>query len=592
VPPAKRIRILPEETVNRVAAGEVVERPAAALKELIENGLDAGAASIAVELERAGKSLIRVTDDGAGMGHDELLLALERHATSKIVAVEDLARVSTFGFRGEALPSIAAVSRLVIETREHGAPAGTRLEADGGRIVRVGPCGCPEGTRVEVRDLFHTVPARLKFLRTDATELARCLEVASRLALACPAVGFAVRHGDRDLLRLAPATDAGTRLRDYLGREFFAGLVPVRGARGELSVSGFVSRPGAGRPGPEHQQIFVNGRPVRDPLLAQGVREACRDHFLQEAGGVAYYLWVVLPPDAVDVNVHPTKREVRFRDLPAVRGVVGEALRSALRTDRAAGIPVTARVGVALPPLDRAGGLSPFAADAGAAYDRSSSQGRLPLPLPPDRAPTGETTVLPLGLPQPTPSTPSTTGQLFGTYLLCPGPDGLVIVDQHAAHERVLYERFLARPPGAASQQLFEPLLLELSPAEESVFESLGPALAAVGIAVAPFGPRSWRVTALPPELPPAEAATFVRELAAAILAEASPRRVGEHRHRAAAILACHAAVRANRRLGPAETASLLAELARCDNPGACPHGRPTTITIDRAEIERRFKRG
>jgi DNA mismatch repair protein MutL len=588
----ERIRILPEETINRVAAGEVVERPAAALKELIENSLDAGAGHVDVDLERAGKGLIRVVDDGAGMSHDEVLLALERHATSKIATVEDLARVSTFGFRGEALPSIAAVSRLLVETRERGAPAGTRLEADGGHIRRVGPCGCPQGTRIEVRDLFHTVPARLKFLRTDATELGRCAEVVARLALASPRVGFALRHGGRELLRLAPAADEGARLREHLGGGFYARLLPLRGARGDVSVSGYVSRPGAGRPGAEHQQIFVNGRPVRDPLLAQGLREACRDHFLQDAAGVSWYLWITLPADEVDVNVHPTKREVRFRDLPAVRGVVGEALRSALRADRAAGIPVTARVGVVLPPLDRAGGLSPFAADAGAAYDRSSSQGRLPLPLPPDRAPTGETTVLPLGLPQPTPSTPSTTGQLFGTYLLCPGPDGLVIVDQHAAHERVLYERFLARPADAASQLLLEPILVELSPAEESVFESLAPALAAVGIAVAPFGPRSWRVTALPPELPPAEAATFVRELAAAILAEASPPRVGEHRHRAAAILACHAAIRANRRLGPAETASLLAELARCDNPGACPHGRPTTITIDRAEIERRFKRG
>ncbi|HEY6000398.1 MAG TPA: DNA mismatch repair endonuclease MutL, partial [bacterium] len=332
----QRIRILPEETINRVAAGEVVERPAAALKELLENGIDAGAASVAVELERAGKGLISVTDDGAGMGHDELLLALERHATSKIASVEDLGRVATFGFRGEALPSIAAVSRLLIETRERGAHAGTRLEADGGRILRVAPCGCPEGTRVEVRGLFHTVPARLKFLRTDATELGRCLEVASRLALACHRVAFSVRHGGRDLLRLAPAPDPGTRLRGHLGVEFFAGLLPVRAARDLAAVSGYFSRPGAGRPGAEHQQLFVNGRPVRDQLLAQGIREACRDHFLQEPAGASWYLWIELPPEEVDVNVHPTKREVRFRDLPAVRGLVTEAVREALRRDRAA----------------------------------------------------------------------------------------------------------------------------------------------------------------------------------------------------------------------------------------------------------------
>ena len=340
VPQSNRIRILSEETINRVAAGEVVERPAAALKELLENSIDAGAAQIAVELARAGKGLIRVGDDGSGMSRDDLLLAIERHATSKIAAVEDLAGVATFGFRGEALPSIAAVSRLRIETRERGAPDGTRLEADGGRILRVAPCGCPEGTLIEVRDLFHSVPARLKFLRSEATELGHCLQVASRLALACPGIGISVRHGERDLLRLAPARDAGARLREHFGREFFAGLVPVRGAGAACAVSGFVSRPGAGRPGAEYQQLFVNGRPVRDPLLAQGLREACRDHFLQEKAGVSYFLWLTLPAERVDVNVHPTKREVRFRDPGAVRAIVGTALREALRTDSAVRVPV------------------------------------------------------------------------------------------------------------------------------------------------------------------------------------------------------------------------------------------------------------
>ena len=579
-----RIRILPEETINRVAAGEVVERPAAALKELLENGIDAGAAQIAVELAHAGKGLIRVSDDGSGMSRDDLLLAIERHATSKITAVEDLAGVATFGFRGEALPSIAAVSRLRIETRERGATDGTRLEADGGRILRVAPCGCPEGTLIEVRDLFHSVPARLKFLRSEATELGHCLQVASRLALACPGVGIVVRHGERELLRLAPARDAGTRLREHFGREFFAGLVPVRGAGEACSVSGFVSRPGAGRPGAEYQQIFVNGRPVRDPLLAQGLREACRDHFLQEKTGVSYFLWMTLPAERVDVNVHPTKREVRFRDPGAVRAIVGAALREALRTDSAVRVPLfDARSGESTPPARcprRHAAPAAIAAEPAAAGDyavrrpasRSCRSGRS-------------------GPPSALRRSRRDSMQLFETYIVCPTPDGLVLVDQHAAHERILYERFLSRPAGGESQHLLEPVLFDISPGEEDTLESLRPALEALGVVIEPIGPRAWRLLALPVELDASGAIAFVREMSALALAGETPARVEDFRHRAAAVLACHTAVRANQRLGAGGIAALLADLARTGTPGACPHGRPTSITIDRDEIQRRFKR-
>lgn len=581
--PNRRIRILPEETVNRVAAGEVVERPAAALKELLENSIDAGATQIGVELTHAGKTLIRVGDDGSGMGHDDLLLALERHATSKIAAVEDLARVATFGFRGEALPSIAAVSRLRVETRERGAREGTRLDADGGRILRVAPCGCPEGTQVEVRDLFHTVPARLKFLRTEATELGHCLQVASRLALACPGLGVLVRHGGRDVLRLSPAADASARLRDYLGREFCAGLLPVRGATAACAVAGFVSRPGAGRPGADYQQLFVNGRPVRDPVLAQGIRESCRESFLQEKAGVSYFLWLTLPAAGVDVNVHPTKREVRFREPGAVIATVGEAVGDALRTDGAVRLPAgLPRTGDA----HREPGQPAFAAAATLAGEPTAAAGYAPtsasqplLPLAPD----------PAAAPQAPPA--SGSSQLFGTYLLCPGPAGLVLVDQHAAHERILYERYLARTGKSASQRLLDPILFETAPGEAGALEALRPALAAVGIDVEPIGPRSWRVLALPVELGAGGAVGFVREVAALAPEGGVPARVEEFKQRAAALLACHTAVRAQQRLGPHEIAALLSDLARTENPGVCPHGRPTSITIDRDEIERRFKR-
>jgi DNA mismatch repair protein MutL len=578
-----RIRILSEETINRVAAGEVVERPAAALKELLENSVDAGSTSIAVELAQAGKGLIRVADDGSGMSRDDLLLAIERHATSKIAAVEDLAGVATFGFRGEALPSIAAVSRLRIETRERGATEGTRLEALGGRVVSVAPCGCPEGTLIEVRDLFHSVPARLKFLRTEATELSHCLQVASRLALACPAVGFVVRHGERDLLRLAPARDAGARLREHLGREYFAGLLPVRGAGPGGAVWGFVSRPGAGRPGPDYQQLFVNGRPVRDPLLAQGLREACRDLFIQERSGVSYFLWLELPAQLVDVNVHPTKREVRFRDPGAVRALLGAAVREALRTDGATRVPAFTPGDNApfdAPPPAFGSGAASRAAEPAAGGSYAVSPPVQPrLPLGPDRTDAPQAAQAPGPL------------QLLGTYIVCPSAEGLVLVDQHAAHERILYERYLARQEGAACQQLLEPALFDTAPGEEEALATLSPALAALGVVIEPIGPRSWRLLALPPELDPEGAIAFVRELLARSRAGESPARVEDFRHRAAAILACHTAVRANQRLDAAGIAALLSDLARTETPGACPHGRPTSITIDRDEIERRFKR-
>jgi DNA mismatch repair protein MutL len=575
---AGRIRVLSEETINRVAAGEVVERPAAALKELLENSVDAGASRLAVDLARAGTGLIRVADDGCGMSGDDVLLALERHATSKIAGVEDLARVGTLGFRGEALPSIAAVSRLRITTRARGEEGGTRVVVEGGRVLRVEPAGCPEGTEIEVRDLFLTVPARLKFLRTEATELAHCVGVVTRLALAEPRLGVVLRHGDRELLRLEPAGDLAARLRDLYGPEFLSGLVPVSGSAGTLAVAGFASRPGAGRPGAEYQQFFVNGRPVRDSLLLQGAKEACRDLFLQEPAGMAFFLRIALPPAEVDVNVHPTKREVRFRDLGRVRALLGEALRAALRADRTAWMrPAPPAASAPAPAVLEGGALPPSASGEGPprAYERRSEAPALPLPAPAASAAPA----------------PAAGGQLFGTYLVTLGPEGLVITDQHAAQERIVYERILARDGCAPSQLLLAPPLLELSPADAEALDTVLVDLRRVGLDVERFGPRSWRVRALPPELNPAEAEAFVREMVALVRQGEVAPRVEAFRVRAAAALACRSSVRAGRRLAPAEADALLRELARTENPAVCPHGRPTSITIDRAEIEKRFKR-
>ncbi len=357
----------------------------------------------------------------------------------------------------------------------------------------------------------------------------------------------------------------------------------MRGAADACAVAGFVSRPGAGRPGADYQQIFVNGRPVRDHVLAQGIRAACRDRFLQEKTGVSYFLWLTLPAERVDVNVHPTKREVRFRDHAAVIAIVGEAMRAALRTDSAAHLPaIVPRAGNAhsAPDPRWLEGSASLAADSStpASYALTSAeQPRLPLVPGPGAAPL-------------TAAEPGAS-QLFGTYLLCPGPEGIVLVDQHAAHERILYERYLARTASSPSQRLLDPVLFEIAPVEDAALEALRPALSAVGVDIEPIGPRSWRVLALPVELAAGGAVGFVREMVALALAGEVPARVEEFNHRAAALLACHTAVRANQRLGPSEIAALLYDLSRTESPGACPHGRPTSITIDRDEIERRFKR-
>jgi DNA mismatch repair protein MutL len=357
----------------------------------------------------------------------------------------------------------------------------------------------------------------------------------------------------------------------------------VRGAGEACSVSGFVSRPGAGRPGAEYQQIFVNGRPVRDPQLAQGLREACRDHFLQEKAGVSYFLWLELPAQRVDVNVHPTKREVRFRDPGAVRAIVGAALREALRADSSVRVPVFETPSgdtVALPVSPVGPPPATMAAEPSVAGRYAGTANRQPqLPLAPQGAADWPASISPDSL------------QLFETYIVNLTPAGLVLVDQHAAHERILYERFLARPGHATSQHLLEPLLFDIAPSEEDSLESLRPALEALGVVIEPIGPRAWRLLAVPVELDASGAVAFVREMTALALAGEAPARIEDFRHRAAALLACHTAIRANQRLGPGAIATLLAELARTGTPGACPHGRPTSITIDRDEIQRRFRR-
>lgn len=476
-----RIRILPDEAVNKVAAGEVVERPAAALKELVENSLDAGAKRVEITLEGSGRTLIRVRDDGGGMTHDELLLSIERHSTSKITAVEDLEKIGTFGFRGEALPSIAAVSRMQVRSRTSGEIEGTLVLMNGGRVVKVAPCGTPAGTEVEVRSLFRNVPARLKFLKSNATELAHCLGVTTRLALAHPAVDFTLAHGKRTLLRLPAASSRSDRIRTYVGDDFFSNFISFDRSDGELAVRGFICRPGTGRAGSEYQHFFVNGRPVRDGLLLRAVKDSCRDYLARERDPLNFYIWIDLPGEEVDVNVHPTKREVRFRAVSIVRRLLDGAIRETLRGDR----------------LSWFEEASPAPADGGRSAEES------PAFVP--QGPAAELPFLPGPGLRPSPETldSATGGQLFATYLVALRSDGLVIVDQHAAHERVLYEKFLTRLDAGKTQRLMDPPTIDLSAAEAALLDGLIGEIAAFGIEMERFGARCFRITALPPDLPP-----------------------------------------------------------------------------------------
>lgn len=582
------IRLLSEALINRIAAGEVVERPASVLKELIENSLDAGANRIDVEIRDGGRRLIMVADNGRGMSPDDLLLAVERHATSKLTEETDLLRIDTLGFRGEALPSIGAVSRMTVTSACAADGRGRRLHLSGGRLMKVEDAARDQGTTVEVGDLFFNVPARRKFLKSLQTETAHLLDTAQRYALSRPDLTLVVRSNGQEVLAASRQEDMRTRLARVLGRDTARAMIPVDGQTGGLTVSGFLGPPALDRSRPDGVYLFVNGRPVKDRLLSRAVVEAYRSRLAAGRYPVAV-VFLNIDPQQVDVNVHPAKAEVRFRQpgdvFSAVSGMVAETLGGVHRPIQAA--PMTYRKA---PYPERPRSL------AEAVLWES---GRLPGEAAPvSTIPRDDAIIIPLDAPEeaPAPSVPdglTPIGQIYHAYILAQGPEGLYFIDQHAAHERILFERLRNQLHAGSltGQALLLPVTLEVSPIQSALLDGLLPQLARLGFDLQPFGGQTFVLKAAPLAL----SGKDVHKVMEDILRNAEQYRpeagLDQFEEAFLSSLACHAAVKAGEPMTLAEMGRLLADLDRTEVPTHCPHGRPLIFHLPRRDIEKRFKR-
>jgi DNA mismatch repair protein MutL len=566
----RRIAILPDAVADQIAAGEVVERPASVVKELVENALDAGARQVRVALENGGKTLIQVSDDGSGMGREDAVLALDRHATSKVRSAADLVGVATFGFRGEALPAIASVSRFGLTTND--GDIGTELSVTGGRLDRVADAVRQRGTTITVRALFFNTPARRKFLRSAASETRAAQEAVATLALAHPEVGFLLEVDATIRLSVPPDQAPEERLASVWGRELAGTLIPVEYAAGAFRLGGFVQRPGDAQPTGRRTQLFVNGRPFKDPFLVRAAEAGYRSA-IHPGDRPSVFLQVEAAPADVDVNVHPAKLEVRFRDRIGVERVIEEGVRHALGA-----LVAAAPVGDwrPLPSRPAPGGLSSAAID------------ELFAPAGGAAVPEGDGSadaIEPLGFQAP-------LLQLFDTYILYEAPEGLVIVDQHSAHERVLFEAVMAQLTGAAApaQRLLLPLTLELTDEELDAVEQHGEQLRRVGFEAEAFGGRAVVLHAVPSPHPRFDAGACFREL----VADLARGRFGgwaNRLERFAATYACRAAVKGGARLDQREMRELLLRLFATELPPHDVHGRSTIVQLPREELERRFGR-
>ncbi len=605
MPAMSAIRLLPDLLVSQIAAGEVVERPASALKELVENSLDAGARDIRVDLEEGGIKLIRVADDGTGILPDDLPLALTRHATSKIASLEDLERVASLGFRGEALASIASVARVVVTSRASDQPHAWKIGALDGRLGKPEPAALGRGTVVEARDLFFNTPARRKFLKTPATEYGHCDDTLRRLALAHPECAFTLSHNGR-VARRFPAAGWQGRALEVLGEEFAEAARTLDEGAGPLRLYGLAGLPAYSRAGRDAQYLFVNGRYVRDKLLAHAIREAYRD-VLHHERHPAFVLFLELPPEGVDVNVHPAKTEVRFREGRGVHQFVFHVLERGLGGKPASSGEVDVEKSPPTPLYQR--GERFAGTPAGTAWrqqsmalasEPASYYGLVAEALAaPSSSPGGGAEAEGSSVPESVPHSESpplgyALAQLSGLYVLAENARGLIVVDMHAAHERILYERLKAALDSrqVASQPLLIPVVFQASSLEMATAEEARAGLADMGFELAPVSPTHLAVRALPALLKEADAETLAREVLKDIRESGITGAMTARRNELLATLACHGAVRAHRRLTLPEMNALLRDMEATERADQCNHGRPTWFQLTLADLDRNFMRG
>src|SRR5688572_17486558 len=588
-----KIQRLPADLANQIAAGEVVERPASVIKELVENAIDAGARRVSITAEFGGKKLIRVEDDGEGMDPDDARLAIERHATSKIRRADDLERIATLGFRGEALPSIASVSHFVLKTRARGTSTGTDIRVNGGAVSSVSETGMPEGTSIEVSDLFYNLPARRKFLKSDAAEAAQVSRIVTQLALCYPEIGFTLTSSGRKVVQCPPVATLRDRLFQLYGER--NDLVEVRRNGGDVKVVGYVAALAEQGPTRGPQNVFVNRRIVKDRTIAHAIIDAYSVASIKERSPEVH-LFIEMPHDALDVNVHPTKAEVRFRDQSYIHQVIRRTLGDAIGRGPApewtlepprigesqpSTLPLPAHYGTTFPSRWSVAPLAPGppTGESGFAPIAPSTEGAM--------APTGESAIA----PQIRPMMP--LGQFRDTFIIAVDDEGIAIIDQHVAHERVLFERITERLTSGRleSQRLLEPMLIDLPPSGRQALLAHAADLERLGFELEEFGGDALRVSAYPAVLRREECEAAVRALAEDLEGLDRGSRVDEAIKRIAATMACHAAVKANYPLTPEKMAHILDELRRTAYSTICPHGRPVMLRLTRREVEKNFQR-
>ena len=604
-----KIRVLADHVANQIAAGEVVERPASVAKELLENSIDAGAIRITIEIEAGGRRLLKVSDDGEGMVRDDAILAFERHATSKIRASEDLIAIGTLGFRGEALASIASVAKVELTTCTEGAGAGTRVLIEGGRMRDVKDAAHPRGTTIAVRDLFFNVPARRKFLRSEATETFHLTNLVTHYALAHPEIAFAFVNNGRDVVRAVPAKDLRERAYQMFGEEFLENLLPVDGGDPQVArVTGFVSAPRDRRTSRDSQYLFVNRRFVRDRMIGRALSEGYRS-ILPYGVYPAALLFIETPREEVDVNVHPAKTEVRFRRSAAVADAVREAIRDALarneyvpqisQTDQiqqtqtaAAAVSFTPP---APPPPQPRIEFAPLPSGDEIARDieamiRSASSVKSESTLPPLN--NAERLVREV-TPETLPNNIRPLGQLEESFIIATDDEGLLLIDQHVAHERVLFDKYraLESQRRTESQQLLVPETFDLTPAQAAVFDQLAPELEPYGFELMRLSGRTVAIRAVPADLPAGEARNMLFELLETVDPEKKTSASDTLKDEIAASLACHAAIKVNMSLTPEKMVWLIDRLLQTSSPTTCPHGRPVILRLKMRDILKGFHR-